>query len=67
MIDINESNHVVNNNMTCVGDTYEDSLRTTSFRNCDLNDLVGVSLVWKISDCRVSLSVFADSIHNIGD
>ena len=42
-------------------------IRTSSLRNCDLNDLVGVSLVWNIFRLKSFLVSFSDAIHSIGD
>ena len=42
-------------------------IRTFSLRTCDLNDLVGVSLVWNIFRSEEFLSQFSDPNHIIGD
>ena len=42
-------------------------IRTSSLRNCDLNDTVGVSLVWNIFHSEEFLSQFSDPNHIIGD
>jgi hypothetical protein len=38
----------------------------SSLRNCDLNGPGDLSLVSRISDCRVPLSFGTESVHTIG-